>query len=134
MKQPIHSLVRTALPYEAVVMNMTFADEAVDFEVLKLTFSTDAIESETYTVSVTPIETYNCEMDSVETATVFAEVSVEDNTVVGDIDGDGLVTVLDALMLIRTIVNDETVNNGDINGDGKVGLLDVIRILKLIAQ
>ncbi|MBQ4556489.1 MAG: dockerin type I repeat-containing protein, partial [Clostridia bacterium] len=94
----------------------------------------DAIESETYTVSVTPIETYNCEMDSVETATVFAEVSVEDNTVVGDIDGDGLVTVLDALMLIRTIVNDETVNNGDINGDGKVGLLDVIRILKLIAQ
>lgn len=123
-----------SLPYEAVVINMTFADEAVDFEVLKLTFSTDAIESETYTVSVTPIETYNCEMDSVETATVFAEVSVEDNTVVGDIDGDGLVTVLDVLMLIRTIVNDETVNNGDINGDGKVGLLDVIRIMKLIAN
>lgn len=123
-----------SLPYEAVVMNMTFADEAVDFEVLKLTFSTDAIESETYTVSVTPIETYNCEMDSVETATVFAEVSVEDNTVVGDIDGDGLVTVLDALMLIRAVLNNLTIENGDLNGDGKLSLIDVLRVIKLISQ
>jgi len=123
-----------SLPYEAVVMNMTYENEIVDFDVLKLTFSVDDTEVDNHIISVNAIETYNCEMDSVETATVFAEVSVVDNTVVGDIDGDGLVTVLDALMLIRTILNDETVNNGDINGDGKVGLLDVIRILKLITQ
>lgn len=53
---------------------------------------------------------------------------------VGDIDGDGNVTIKDALDLIRVILNDETIANGDVNGDGKVGLADVVRVMKLIAQ
>ena len=123
-----------SLPFEAVVMNMTFEDEAVDFEVLKLTFSTDGADLGLHTVSVTPIETYNCEKDSVDTFAIFAEVSVEDNTVVGDLDGDGFVSIADALKLIRVILNNQTIANADVNGDGKVGLADVIRIMKLIAQ
>ena len=52
----------------------------------------------------------------------------------GDIDGDGSVTVKDTLDIIRTVVNNTTIENGDVNGDGKVSLVDVIRIMKLIAQ
>ncbi len=123
-----------SLPYEAVVMNMTYENEIVDFDVLKLTFSVDDTEVDNHIISVNAIETYNCEKEPVDTVAICGDVSVVDDTVVGDIDGDGMVTVLDALILVRAIVNDETVKNGDINGDGKVGLLDVIRIMKLIAQ
>ncbi len=52
----------------------------------------------------------------------------------GDIDGDGTVTVMDVLMLIRAVVNDQTVENGDLNGDGEVSLIDVLRVMKLSAQ
>nr|MBQ5810942.1 dockerin type I repeat-containing protein [Clostridia bacterium] len=54
--------------------------------------------------------------------------------VMGDIDGDGNLTVADALTLLKTVVNHQTIKNGDVNGDGKVGLADVIRVLKLISQ
>ena len=52
----------------------------------------------------------------------------------GDIDGDRVITVMDALLLIRELVNHKNVENGDIDGDGKVSLIDVIRVMKLIAQ
>ena len=52
----------------------------------------------------------------------------------GDIDRDGNVTVKDILILIRVVVNDQTIENGDLNGDGKISLIDVIRVMKLIAQ
>ncbi len=54
--------------------------------------------------------------------------------ILGDIDGDGRVTIKDALDLIRVILNDKTIENGDVNGDGKVGLADVIRIMKLVTK
>ncbi|MBQ7661229.1 MAG: hypothetical protein IJS44_04175, partial [Clostridia bacterium] len=54
--------------------------------------------------------------------------------VIGDIDGDGSITLKDALDLIRAIVNDKTVENGDLNGDGKVSIADVIRVMKLMAK
>ena len=54
--------------------------------------------------------------------------------VMGDIDGDGNVSVSDALTLIKSVVNGKTVKNGDVNGDGKVDLVDVIRVMKLLAK
>ena len=49
----------------------------------------------------------------------------------GDMDGNGMVTVADALVLIKEVVNKTSIENGDVNGDGKVGLADAIRIMKL---
>ncbi|MBQ4557628.1 MAG: dockerin type I repeat-containing protein, partial [Clostridia bacterium] len=60
--------------------------------------------------------------------------ALEKPVISGDINGDGTVTIADALLLIRVILNDETIENGDVNGDGKVGLADVIRTIKLISQ
>ena len=60
-------------------------------------------------------------------------VLINNNTVpklVGDINGDGIVTIEDAMRLIYTIVNGQSIENGDANGDGKVGLADVIRVMK----
>ncbi|MBQ9429387.1 MAG: hypothetical protein IJU41_07595, partial [Clostridia bacterium] len=66
-----------------------------------------------------------------ENLTVFPETYSE---VSGDIDGNGRVTILDALQLIRAVLNVQQLENGDVNGDGRISLADVIRVLKLIAQ
>lgn len=53
--------------------------------------------------------------------------------VLGDVDGDKVITVKDTLLTLRALLN-KTQCNADMNHDGKITLLDVIRIMKLIAQ
>lgn len=48
----------------------------------------------------------------------------------GDIDDDGTITVIDALLLMRAILNEQAIEGADLNGDGRLGLVDVLRILK----
>ncbi len=50
---------------------------------------------------------------------------------VGDVNGDGACTVVDALLLLRSILNDTALDSADLTGDGKVTLADVLRVLKL---
>ncbi len=162
-----------SLPFEVVVMNMTFENEVIDFAVLKLTFAVE--DASDYMVSLNALETYNCQMEAVDTFAVSADASVighvhteeiilgveptYDSTgltegkkcsvcgeilvaqekipalkLIGDIDGDKVVTVKDVLILVRALVNEITIENGDVNGDGTVGLADVIRVIKLITQ
>lgn len=52
----------------------------------------------------------------------------------GDVDGDGEVTLKDALMLLRMVTNEQFTENGDINLDGKISLVDVIRVVKQIVR
>ena len=52
----------------------------------------------------------------------------------GDVNGDETVSLLDAMILLRAVCNDMPIANGDVNLDGKVGLIDVIRVIKLITQ
>ena len=51
-----------------------------------------------------------------------------------DYNGDGTVSVADALCLLKSIVDDYTVSDGDINGDKRVSLLDVLQLVKLIIE
>ncbi len=51
-----------------------------------------------------------------------------------DIDGNGIITVADAMQLLCVVVNGQSVETGDLNGDSKIDLLDVLRVMKLIVQ
>lgn len=55
----------------------------------------------------------------------------------GDINGDGKVTVFDALEVLHALLNNDfgslDTNVADVNGDGKVSLFDVLRLLILSA-
>ncbi|MBQ9428911.1 MAG: hypothetical protein IJU41_05125, partial [Clostridia bacterium] len=55
------------------------------------------------------------------------------SNVVGDTDGDGEVTLFDAVNLLHAFLNGQSVRNGDLNGDGRIGIADVIRLLKQLA-
>ncbi|MBQ4150262.1 MAG: dockerin type I repeat-containing protein, partial [Clostridia bacterium] len=72
--------------------------------------------------------------EAVEADGVYGIVEKVVQEVAGDIDGDGIATITDALTLLRAVVNDQTLENGDLNGDGKVSLIDVIRVFKLIVK
>lgn len=54
-------------------------------------------------------------------------------TLKGDVNGDNKVTVADALILVKAIVNGEPVDC-DMNADGKLTLIDVLRIMKIAVK
>ena len=56
-----------------------------------------------------------------------------DDAVPGDVNNDGELSILDALMIVKAVADGNTLENSDVNGDGKTNLLDVIKVIKLIA-
>ena len=50
----------------------------------------------------------------------------------GDINGDGGINILDAVVLVNLILNDQFDSLGDINGDGQLNILDVVQLINLI--
>ncbi len=53
---------------------------------------------------------------------------------IGDVDGDGIVTISDALILAESVFNGIYHEKGDLNGDCKITLIDVICVIILIVK
>ena len=75
-------------------------------------------------------------MDFIGTETVFIARFAEVEPVVGDIDGDGEVSMADALMALRAgmeliELTPEQAEAADVNGDGEVDLVDALIILRI---
>lgn len=69
------------------------------------------------------------------TCTVCGDTYTEEiptEPVLGDMNGDGAVTVVDVLVLVKAILNGDAAVGGDLSGDGAVTLIDVIRLMKMI--
>ena len=81
-------------------------------------------------------DVYEIEFDAMldNEYTVSLDTTEKPELILGDVDGDGSVTIKDVLDLIHGVLNDRTVENGDVNGDGKVGLADALCVLKLVAD
>ena len=66
-------------------------------------------------------------------------ISIKQNTLIGDVNSDGTVTVLDATMLQKYLAglasfSDEQLSVADTNGDGQVTVLDATAIQKYLAN
>ena len=69
------------------------------------------------------------------TCTVCGDTYTEEiptEPVLGDMNGDGAVTVVDVLVLVKAVLNGDAAVGGDLSGDGAVTLIDVIRLMKMI--
>ncbi len=63
--------------------------------------------------------------------TVFLDELAE---IQGDIDGDGAITVYDAVVSLKAVINGLELDRADMNGDGEITLIDVLRILKSVTE
>ena len=53
-------------------------------------------------------------------------------TILGDLDGNGTINILDVILLINMILNSNPQDSGDINNDGSVNILDVVQLVNII--
>ena len=66
-------------------------------------------------------------------ANVFVQ-KISNDFVLGDLDGDGEVTLLDVKPFVNLIVNQGFDKQADINGDGNVDILDIAGFVELIQR
>ena len=55
-----------------------------------------------------------------------------DDTLLGDINEDGELNILDIVSLVNLVLAEEYNSNGDINGDGSLNILDIVSLVNLI--
>lgn len=95
--------------------------------------------------------TFNVELEGVEFATVSGMVNIGEyteattttspvittETVTGDVNNDGIVSIVDLIKLVQHILKPEVqINsqNSDMNSDGKINLTDVVELKKLFLR
>ena len=52
--------------------------------------------------------------------------------IIGDINGDGQLNVMDIVLIINQILSGEYHANSDLSGDGLLNILDIIQLINLI--
>ena len=55
-----------------------------------------------------------------------------DFTVIGDINSDGLINILDVVQVVNLILANEYDDNGDLNEDGIINILDIVQLVNII--
>ena len=50
----------------------------------------------------------------------------------GDINGDGIINILDLVSLVNLVLSDVYMNTGDLNEDGTLNILDIVLLASLI--
>ena len=59
-------------------------------------------------------------------------VSIDDSTLVGDVNLDGSVDVLDVVSIVNIILDDSYTSYGDINADGELDVIDIVLLIEMI--
>ena len=71
--------------------------------------------------------------NSQSVVTIPVSLLVADNDLLGDVNGDGLLNVLDIVSLVNIILNgDEYISSGDMNQDGSLDVLDIVTLVNII--
>ena len=60
------------------------------------------------------------------------EVNISLNSLQGDVNADGVVNILDIVLLVNMVLSDEYYASADINSDGVINVLDVVVLISII--
>ena len=64
---------------------------------------------------------------------VFPPAYMESDVVLGDLNGDSIINILDVIIMVNMIIDVQEPNSqADLNGDGIVNILDVVQVINLI--
>ena len=102
----------------------------LDIEIGKL-----AVLISHYPVGLTNIELTTVETQAINPADVSATLTVND-VKVADADGNGKVTITDAVAIVSHILGDDIdgfmTAAADVNGDGKITITDAVAVVDMI--
>ena len=62
----------------------------------------------------------------------YQEINFKFDQILGDLNSDSIVNVMDAIILVNLILNFEYQSNADYNNDGLLNILDIISIINSI--
>ena len=65
-------------------------------------------------------------------AFMYDIVCAEDNSIIGDVNMDGLVNVVDVIATVNFILDDIYNSTADLNGDNAVNVIDILAIVNII--
>ena len=54
------------------------------------------------------------------------------NSMVGDLNGDDVINVLDIVYLVSLVLDNQYNENADLNEDGTVNILDIVNLISII--
>jgi len=74
----------------------------------------------------------NNEIDTEWMLYVLDELTEEIQGILGDINGDGILNILDLVSLVNLILSDDYLDTGDLNGDGILNILDLVLLANII--
>ena len=74
----------------------------------------------------------NNEIDTEWMLYVLDQLTGQNQGMLGDINGDGILNILDLVSLVNLILSGEYMDTGDLNEDGTLNILDVILLANLI--
>ena len=60
------------------------------------------------------------------------EVMTEPDTILGDSNYDGIVNILDVILVVNMVLDGGSNLDGEINNDGNVDVLDVVNVVNII--
>ena len=93
------------------------------------------MEEGEYPVTMRNIRMVTSDEQEMVAADCTSTLTIE-NTLMGDVNGDGHFTMIDVVMMVNAVL-EKTQNNfdsraADLNGDGKVTMVDVVGVLRLV--
>ena len=74
----------------------------------------------------------NNEIDTEWMLYVLDELTGGNQGMLGDINGDSTLNILDLVSLVNVVLSNEYINAGDLNEDGTLNILDVVLLVNLI--
>ena len=97
-------------------------------ETLNFTISTENLDTGVYTAVI------HIENNSFNNPSFNFPITVNvGESLIGDINADGSLNILDVVALVDIIINDENPSlNGDVNGDGSVDVIDIVMLVDII--
>ena len=124
-------------PHDSSIIKMDMEEAVLDCAVARYTFTAmDTVGNGTHVFTVDALETYNYAEEDVEAVSVDAELTYTSGVevVLGDVNGDEIVTVADGLIAIKAYLNGQALNNADMDGNGELNLIDILRIFKIVVK
>ena len=73
--------------------------------------------------------------NSQSATTIPVSLTVVDDGLLGDVNGDGVLNILDVVSLLNIILSDDDyISSGDLNQDGQLDILDIVILVNVILE